>query len=204
LAVLGPNGAGKTTLLRILATLARPSSGRVFVGGLSLTDQAAAIRQHVGFVAHQTYLYDDLTVRENVEFYAKLYGVLRPRQRVDQILDLVGLRRRADTRVRALSRGLQQRAALARAIVHDPTILLLDEPDTGLDVDGVELVGRVMADGAGRRRTVILTTHNLERAVELTDRSVVLADGKVVYDRPTSASSVSALVAAIRGERGAA
>jgi len=200
-AILGPNGAGKTTLLRILATRVRPTTGQVSIGGLTLPGQAAAVRRHIGVVAHQTFLYDELTARENLLFYGRLYGLADPAPRADRLLELVGLADRPDARARTFSRGLQQRLTLARAIVHDPPILLLDEPDTGLDVEGVEILDRLMIDDEGRRRTVLFTTHNLERALELADRVVVLVRGKLALDLPTSGTNASALGSAIRGER---
>jgi heme exporter protein A len=199
--VLGSNGAGKTTLLRILATLVRPQAGQVVIGGLTLPAQAAAVRCHVGLLAHQTFLYDELTARENLIFYGRLYDVPDLDRRVDDLLELVGLADRPDARVRTFSRGLQQRLALARAIVHDPPILLLDEPDTGLDVAGTDLLELLMVDAEGRRRTVVLTTHNLERALKLADRAVVLVRGKVALDLPTTDASVALLAAAVREER---
>lgn len=199
-AILGANGAGKSTLLRVLATLLRPTAGSVVIGGLALPEQAAAVRCHVGLVAHQTFLYDELTVRENLLFYARLYGVTHPTERADALIERVGLADRADSRVRSLSRGLQQRAALARAIVHDPAILLLDEPDTGLDVRGDALLQAMMSEESGRSRTVLLTTHNLDRALSLADRVVVLTNGRVADDRPARHASVAGLAATIRGE----
>ena len=200
-AILGPNGAGKTTLLRILATRVRPLAGQVSIGGLTLPAQAAAVRRHIGVVAHQTFLYDELTARENLVFYGRLYGVTDPEHRADRLLDVVGLADRPDARARTFSRGLQQRLTLARAIVHDPPILLLDEPDTGLDVEGAEILERLMIDDAGRRRTVLFTTHNHERALALADRAVVLTRGKLALDLATSETSASALGAAMRDER---
>jgi heme ABC exporter ATP-binding subunit CcmA len=201
IAILGPNGAGKTTLLRILATLVRPKAGNVVVGGLALPGEANAVRRQVGLVAHQTFLYDELTARENLVFYGNLYGLPDPGRRADELLARVGLLDRANARTRTFSRGLQQRLALARAIVHDPPILLLDEPDTGLDVAGIDLLDRLMIDDDDLPRTVLLTTHNLERARELADRVIVLVNGKVAFDEFTAASSVGDLAAAIRGER---
>ncbi len=203
IAVLGPNGAGKTTLLRTIATLARPSSGSVVVGGLKLPEQAVAIRRHIGFVAHQTFLYDDLTVRENLQFFGKLYGVSDLAARIEQVLGPLDMQHRANDRVRTLSRGLQQRTALARAILHDPQILLLDEPDTGLDVAGAEVLQHLLLDADGRRRTVLLTSHNLGRTIELVDRIMVIVRGRIALDVPSSGTSISDLEAVIRGERGA-
>lgn len=182
IAILGPNGAGKTTLLRILATLIRPVRGQVRIGGLALPAHAATVRRHVGLVAHQTFLYEELTARENLIFYGQLYGVANPPRRAEQLLALVGLTDRAGQRVRTLSRGLQQRLSLARAVIHDPPILLLDEPDTGLDVRGLEILTHLLLDDRGRRRTVLLTTHQLEHALELADRIVVLSQGRVWMD----------------------
>ena len=201
LAILGPNGAGKTTFLRIVATLVRPTAGRIAVGGLELPNQAAAVRRHVGLVAHQTFLYDELTARENLLFYGRLYRVKDPAERANQLLERVGLADRADDRVRTFSRGLQQRLALARAVVHDPPILLLDEPDTGLDVAGLELLARLSVDESGRRRTVLLTTHNLPRAIELSDRLVVLANGAIILDRSATDVDLDTLDRVIRGEK---
>jgi heme exporter protein A len=197
-AVLGGNGAGKTTLLRILATLTRPTAGQVRIGGLALPEQATAVRRHLGLVAHQTFLYDELTVHENLVFYGRLYGLSDPTPAIAAVLEQVGLTHRAGDRVRTLSRGLQQRAALARAVLHDPPILLLDEPDTGLDLGGAEILPRLLVDRQGRPRTVLLTTHHLERAWVLADRLVILANGKVAHDRPREQATVEWLVEAVR------
>jgi heme exporter protein A len=199
--LLGPNGAGKTTLIRILATLVRPTSGTVRIGGLSLPKQAAAVRRHVGYVAHQTFLYDELSVRENLQFYGRLYRVPNLSDRIEALTEQVGLADRAGDRVRTLSRGLQQRAALARAVLHDPTILLLDEPDTGLDVDATDLIRDSIVDSHGRPRTVILATHQVERAFELVDRVIVVARGKIVLDAPTGSTSAAEVAREIRQAR---
>jgi heme exporter protein A len=201
LAVLGPNGAGKSTLLRLLATLARPTAGHIAIGGLPLPEQATAIRRNIGFVGHQTFLYDELTVAENLVFYGRLYRVPDLARRVSLLLDRVGLASRAGERVRTLSRGLQQRVTLARAVMHDPPILLWDEPDTGLDVTGDDLLRRLFVDENGRPRTVILTTHQLERALALADRVVVLQHGRLAFDRSAAACDVASLGAAIRDDR---
>lgn len=200
LALLGANGAGKTTFLRIVATLVRPTSGRMLIGGLSLPDQAAAVRRYIGLVAHQTFLYDELTAHENLVFYGRLYHVANPERRADTLLERVGLTERASHRVQTFSRGLQQRLSLARAIIHDPPILLLDEPDTGLDIGGLDLLASLMNDERGYRRTVLFTTHDLRRALNLADRIVVLSRGQIVDDLPATKADVDTVSLAIRGE----
>jgi heme exporter protein A len=200
--VLGANGAGKTTLIRVLATLVRPTSGRVIIGGLPLPDRADAVRRHVGYVGHQTFLYDELTVRENLEFYGRLYRVPKLSDRIAIVLDRVGVADRAGDRVRTLSRGQQQRVTLARAILHDPPILLLDEPDTGLDVQATELLHCLFVDERGRRRSVVLTTHNVDRAHELVDRVAILRHGHVAFDVLGSATTPTEISEAIREPRG--
>jgi heme exporter protein A len=179
-AVLGPNGAGKSTLLRIFATLLRPTSGELRLAGLSPRRDRALIRRRIGVVAHQTFLFGALTALENLLFYARLYGVPQPRQRAAQALDRVGLADRAGTQARVLSRGMQQRLALARALLHDPDLLLLDEPDTGLDQDGLALLAEIIAERPDR--AVVLTTHHVEWALALCERAVALDRGRVVRD----------------------
>ncbi|MGH2525079.1 MAG: heme ABC exporter ATP-binding protein CcmA, partial [Anaerolineales bacterium] len=132
-AVLGPNGAGKTTLLRILAGLSRPTFGEVSVGGYRLPQQAGAVRRRLGVVSHQPLLYADLSAEENLRFYARLYGLRDSSARIARVLTLVGLSVRRRDLVRTFSRGMQQRLAIARAILHDPEVMLFDEPHTGLD-----------------------------------------------------------------------
>jgi heme exporter protein A len=184
--LLGPNGAGKTTLMRILAMLARPSAGTLEVAGIPLNESRPSIRSLVGIISHLTYLYEDLTARENLRFYGKLYGLAGEalEGRVEEMLIKVGLEKRADQRVRYFSRGMQQRLSLARSILHQPPILLLDEPDTGLDRQAAEMLAQIIAepDAHGQPRTVLMTTHNLERGLALSNRVVVLAGGKIVRE----------------------
>jgi heme ABC exporter ATP-binding subunit CcmA len=183
LAVFGPNGAGKTTLLRILATLVRPAAGELRLLGLDPWRALLAVRRRIGVVAHRTYLDDHLTAAENLRYYARLYDVPDAERRCGEMLELVGLFRRRDDQVRTLSRGMQQRLALARALVHDPELLLLDEPDTGLDAGGVELLaGAIERPG----RAVILTSHHPERAARLAPRALLIVDGRVVAEGPTA------------------
>ncbi|HEX2909421.1 MAG TPA: heme ABC exporter ATP-binding protein CcmA [Chloroflexia bacterium] len=188
--LLGPNGAGKTTLLRILSMLARPSSGTVEIAGIPLREARPSIRSLVGVISHLTFLYEDLTARENLEFFGKMYGLsgAELEQRVNYLLERVGLERRSAQRVRFFSRGMQQRLSLARAVLHRPPILLLDEPDTGLDRQAAEMLAQVIAEPAsgGVRRCVLMTTHNLERGLAMSDRLVVLSGGRIARETPSS------------------
>jgi len=178
-ALLGPNGAGKTTLLRILASLARPSLGEVRLAGHRLPGEAAAVRRILGVVSHQPLLYGDLTAEENLRFYARLYSLPEAKRRIDEILEMVGLDRRRRDRVREYSRGMQQRLAIGRAVLHDPLILLFDEPHTGLDQEASAMLDGVLRQVAGRGRTVLMTSHDLLRAADLASRIDVLSGGVI-------------------------
>ncbi|HEX9055964.1 MAG TPA: heme ABC exporter ATP-binding protein CcmA [Ktedonobacterales bacterium] len=193
LALLGPNGAGKTTLLRVLATLSKPDAGRARVAGYDVVRDASALRRVVGYVGHQPHLYDELTATENLLFFARMYGLRDGRERVAKLLDRVGLRARASDRVRTLSRGQLQRLSLARGLLHEPSVLLLDEPDTGLDEAAMRLFEEVLAERRQAARTTVLTLHNLERAVALADEIAVLARGRIVSTHASSSLSVSTL-----------
>jgi heme exporter protein A len=175
LVVLGPNGAGKTTLLRILATLLRPSSGEVEVLGCALPREAWKLRGQVGYLGHEPLLYRDLTGRENLRFYARLHGIDRERgeARIDELLDAVGMSCRADERVAELSAGMRQRLAICRCVLHEPALLLLDEPDSNLDAGGRELARVLIGPGNGRTRVVV--THDPERALPDADRILRLS-----------------------------
>jgi heme exporter protein A len=152
LVVFGPNGAGKSTLLRVLATLLRPHGGTVLVLGRSLPDEGYAVRGRIGLLGHEPLLYRDLTGRENLRFHARLHGV--PLTRVAELLDRVGLTRRADEPVRSLSRGMVQRLAVCRAVLHDPELLLLDEPHANLDPAARELIEPLIGRESGRTRVI--------------------------------------------------
>jgi heme ABC exporter ATP-binding subunit CcmA len=178
LVVVGPNGAGKTTLLRVLAGLARPSAGEVRVLGRKLERTAPETRRPIGFVSHQSLLYDDLTLAENVALAARLYGMARPRAAAMHALQSVELAERAHQRPRELSRGLLQRAAVARALVHDPLRLLLDEPFTGLDVPAAERLRELLLERQRRGLGLLLVTHHLEEAWDLATRVAVLSGGR--------------------------
>ena len=176
-AVVGPNGAGKTTLLRILASLARPTLGEVRLAGRRLPAEAGAVRRILGVVSHQPLLYGDLTAEENLRFYGRLYSVSELEARVERVLEMVGLRPRRRDLVRTFSRGMQQRLSIGRAILHEPLVLLLDEPHTGLDPEAAVMLDRLLGQVAGEGRTVVMTSHDLQRAASLANRVDVLAGG---------------------------
>jgi heme exporter protein A len=186
LTLLGPNGSGKTTLLRILAALARPTSGTVRIGGWELPKEADYVRAQLGVVSHLPLLYDTLTAEENLLFFARLYDLPADtrRLRVQTVLERVGLHRRARDVVRTYSRGMQQRLAIARAILHNPAVLLLDEPYTGLDQDAAALLDDLLREVAVSGRTVVMTTHDLLRGHALADRIAILSRGKIAFDAP--------------------
>ena len=191
LAVLGPNGAGKSTLLRMLATLLRPDSGTLAVCGYALPEEAGRARAEIGYLGHEPLVYLDLTARQNLELYADLYGLPDTRRRVDDALDRVGLLARSFDLVRTFSRGMAQRLGLARVLLHEPRLLLLDEPYAGLDAAGAHLLDAVLAD-AVRDRGVVMVTHEVERGVALAGRLLVLRAGRTVLSEPTGAVDGSA------------
>jgi heme exporter protein A len=176
LLLLGPNGAGKSTFIRVFAGLMHAAHGRALVHG----QPARSARGLVGVVGHATYLYDELTALENLRFYAELYGVKPALERAVALLEDVGLAHLANEPVGRLSRGQQQRVTIARALLHDPPILLLDEPDTGLDLAAF---ARVEELTASHQRTVILTTHNLATGLRLATRVGVLSRGRLVHEQ---------------------
>ena len=178
-ALLGPNGAGKTTFLRILASLSRPTMGEVTIAGYRLPNQAAAVRSRLGVVSHLPLLYGDLTAEENLQFYARMYGVLDTDNRISEVLDLIGLKQRRRDLVRTFSRGMQQRLAIGRAVLHDPEVMLFDEPHTGLDQDACIMLDGVLSEVAARGRTVVMTSHDLARSADLASRFDILSRGVI-------------------------
>ena len=185
LVVLGPNGAGKSTLLRVLATLLRPTSGAAAVLGAELPAQAWRVRGRIGYLGHEPVLYRELTIRENLQFNARLHGLERPRQRIEALLDRAGLARRGDELVRNLSAGMTQRAAVCRALLHDPDLLLLDEPRSHLDVAAAAEIESMLGPADGRTR--VLVTHEVEAGLAEADAVLSLrADGSVAYAGPAA------------------
>ena len=178
--LLGPNGAGKTTFLRILSSLSRPTMGLIKVAGFYLPQQAAGVRANLGVLSHQPLLYGDLTGEENLQFYGRMYAVENLDARIKEVLELVDLSKRGRDLVRTYSRGMAQRLAIARAVIHDPSILLLDEPYTGLDQDASAMLDTVLKQIAAQGRTVVMTSHDLARSEDLATRFDVLSRGKII------------------------
>ena len=198
-ALLGPNGAGKTTFLRILSSLSRQTLGNVKIAGFSLPHQSAAVRRKLGVVSHQPLLYGDLSAEENLYFYARMYGIHGYESRVNEILDLVGLAPRRRDLVRTFSRGMQQRLAIGRSVLHDPEVLLLDEPHTGLDQDACDMLDAVLLQVAARGRTLVMTSHDLSRVSDLASRFDVLTRGRIQASIQRADLPVDGLLAFYRG-----
>ena len=179
LALLGANGSGKTTLMRIVAGLDKPDEGEVWLGPVPLSSADHEIRRYVGVVAHAPLLYDRLTGTENLRFYASMYGLVDPEARIEHLLRLLRLWGRRDDTVRTYSRGMAQRLAIARALLHDPPVVIFDEPDTGLDSQSLESISDLFGQLRGRGRAVFVTTHDTARAFSWADRVCELRSGSL-------------------------
>jgi heme exporter protein A len=197
----GANGAGKTTLLRTLASLSRPSEGQVLFGGQNLDRNPQAAKGAVGFVSHTTFLYGDLTARENLRFIGKLFGLQALEEKIDRALDLFAMQERSNEPVRQLSRGLQQRVSLARAFLHDPDFLFLDEPFTGLDARAGENLQTILSRLADQGKALVFSAHDFERGAPIGRRLVALEKGRVRYDGELNLAPLAAL--GIRGGQSA-
>jgi heme exporter protein A len=180
--LLGTNGAGKSTLLRILAMLTQADSGTVSILGTDISENCLAIRALTGSALHSPMLYADMTVRENLMFFAEMYRLTGVDELIAQNASKVGIEPRLDHRVRTLSHGFQKRVALARALMHEPQLLLLDEPESGLDSQSVEMLDRIIDEYRSSGRTVVMTTHIVEHALDIADRAVVLFGGTVGFN----------------------
>lgn len=181
LTLLGPNGAGKTTLLNMLSSLTRPTSGTATVAGYNVLDGNPALRKEIGVISHSSYLYADLSAFENMLFYAKIYGLENPKDRAVEVVAEVGLKARLHDRVRTFSRGMLQRLSIARATIHNPSVLFLDEPYTGLDQHASSLFKDYLQSLHTQKRTLILTTHDIQRGFEMCDWVAILVRGRIVY-----------------------
>jgi ABC-type multidrug transport system ATPase subunit len=192
-ALLGPNGSGKSTLLRVLVSGARPTSGDVRVFGDSLRADGDAVRRRVGLLSDRPPLYDELTALENLKFAAVMYGVRVSDEQLRGTLAAVGLRHVAAARVHSFSQGMAQRLSLARTMLQDPDLLLLDEPYNALDAEGLRLVDQQLARGRAAGKTAILATHHIAKGLELCDRVIALRAGRVAFDGPTARFTASPL-----------
>ncbi len=179
LSIFGPNGAGKTTLLRILSTLTRPSDGSVYICGIDLKENPDEARNCIGMISHASMLYPDLTAEENLVLYAKLYGVTNPEQRARELLDAVGLSHRRLDQVRTFSRGMTQRVSIARALVHNPRVVFLDEPYSGLDPHAVEIFDELISD-IRTDKTFVMVSHDLQKGYDICSHALVLAKGQII------------------------
>lgn len=180
--VFGPNGAGKSTLLKTLALITKPTGGKVIIDGMDTGKHPEAVRRKIGVISHQTFLYDNLTARENLTFYGQMYGLKGLKDRTLEVLSQVGLEFSMNDPVRTFSRGMQQRLAIARAILHNPGILYLDEPYTGLDPHAIQILNDVLGQLNVAKRTVFLITHNFDEGFALSDRVLFLVKGRIIYD----------------------
>lgn len=180
--VFGPNGAGKSTLLKTLALLMKPSTGEIVINGFDAQKDPVAISKQLGVISHQTFLYENLTARENLRFYGRMYDVPDLNDRIYDVLNQVGLEFSLNDPVRTFSRGMQQRLAIARAILHDPAVLFLDEPYTGLDPHAIQILNSVLAKLNNDNRTIFMITHNFEEGLDITDRVLFVVKGRIVYD----------------------
>ncbi len=181
-ALFGPNGAGKTTFMRLCATLLRPSGGTIRVAGLDTNSHGPAVRRRIAMLAHDSFLYPDLSPTENLLFCARLFRVARPQERIRALIDRMGLIGWAHRPVRTLSRGLLQRCALARVLLHKPEVLFLDEPFTGLDLDARETLCDVLAEAHRDGTTLLMSTHELATGFSLCSKALVLVRGRLVWD----------------------
>ena len=181
LTLLGPNGAGKTTLLNMLSTLTRPTSGTAIVGGKDVLSGDPELRKEIGVISHSSCLYGDLSAFENMLFYAKIYDLDNPKERAEEIISEVGLKARLHDRVSTFSRGMLQRLSIARATIHNPSVLFLDEPYTGLDQHASSLFKDYLKSLHTQKRTVMLTTHDIQRGLEMCDWLAIQVRGKIVF-----------------------
>ena len=179
--LFGRNGAGKTTFLKVAATLARPSGGNLRIHGFDIREDPEEARRRLGFLSHNTYVYRDLSPKENLRFFSRLYGLGGGERHLDDLLERVGLARRKNDAVRSFSRGLGQRVGLARVMLHAPSLLLLDEPYTGLDAHAVEILNTMLDEAVAEGRTVLMTTHDLDLGLRGSTEVHIIDRGRIVY-----------------------
>jgi heme exporter protein A len=182
LTIFGPNGAGKTTLIKIISTLVSPTAGRVIIDGIDIKENPIEIRKKIGVISHETYLYHELTAAENLRFFGRMYDTKNIEARIDELIKQVGLGYRKNDRVRTFSRGMKQRLSIARALIHDPPILLLDEPYTGLDQHASTTFDRILSSTNAHGKTRILISHDIERGIAMCDRAIILTNGNIAHE----------------------
>ena len=193
LTILGQNGSGKTTLIKMLATLTRPDKGSVRIAGLDMERNGPSIRRVIGVVTHDPLLYDSLTAYENLKFYCRMFGLDRVEERIMMVAESMGMASRLHHRVGTLSHGMKKRFSIARSLLHGPRILLLDEPESGLDQEALAMLDEVITYQTDPPRTVLMTTHNLERALALGNRMAILSNGRIAYQESLETVGTAAL-----------
>jgi heme exporter protein A len=181
-AILGPNGAGKSTILKVIATLIKPSNGEVLINNKEIKRHALEVKSLIGYLPHASLLYDHFTPLENLVLFGKLYGVKNVEKRAKELIEKVGLSFFLHEPVKSFSRGMIQRVAIARAIIHDPRILLLDEPHTGLDQQAIVILNKVILEMKAQGTTTVMVTHDFKQAAEICDRIIIVKNGKIVDD----------------------
>jgi len=199
IALLGANGAGKSTLLKLLATLTTPSHGTLELFGHPANTSATTIRAKIGLIGHQSMLYHDLSALENLEFFGKLYGTPNPRQRALQLLNQLGLAHRANDPVKSFSRGMAQRVSIARALLHDPDLLLADEPFAGLDAPSADLLETLLTQLHQQGKTILLANHDIRQSLRLAQRALVLSQGTLALDAPTNTLTPDQILSHMNG-----
>jgi len=186
LTIFGPNGAGKTTLIKILSTLTKPTSGTAHVAGYDVLGGDPRLRNEIGVISHVSFLYEELTALENMLFYAKMYRLKNKKDRAVQVIEEVGLNARMHDRVRTFSKGMLQRLSIARAVIHNPSILFLDEPYTGLDQHASNSFKEQLHSLHTSKRTILMTTHDISRGLEMCDRAAILVKGRIALMKPVA------------------
>ena len=201
LSIFGPNGAGKTTMLKVLSTLTNPSKGSARVVGFDVVEDAVELREHIGFISHNPLLYPDLTAEENLQFFAELYGLDDPDARVKELLTAVELDHRRLDAVRTFSRGMIQRLSIARALLHRPDVIFLDEPYSGLDPHAMDILDSLIA-AVRDKHTFVMISHDLQKGLELCSHALILAKGRIVLFEEREAIDPDAFAATYRATVG--
>jgi heme exporter protein A len=186
ISIFGPNGAGKSTFLKLLCTMTSPSSGDIMYEGTPLKKLKDDFRSRFGVISHQPFLYSELTAMENLRFYAKLYGVENIDDRIKELLNKVELYKRRNDKVRGYSRGMLQRLSITRALLHNPDIVVLDEPYTGLDTHASDILTKILMELFDEQRTILMVTHNIKQGYDASSRLAIIRRGQIVFDRKKS------------------